>query len=140
FYEHRAWPEQYQNAFLCCDYRWKRESDDQYATTGRLVAFFLRRRGAGWTAEMTTVAKPRPAARDPDGRLIQFALVDVAVAPDGSVFLSDHNQGIWRLCYEQTRGNTAASPVVPLVTVEPAARKASSAPAGVLHELLTLPQ
>ena len=100
FYEHNLLPEKYQDAFLACDYRWKRESNDQYATTGRLVAFLLQRHHAGWKASMEVLARPKPAARDSAGKLIQFALVDIEVAPDGSLFLSDHNQGIWRILYD----------------------------------------
>src|SRR4029434_5188007 len=103
FYEHQQFPARYRNAFLVCDYRWKRESNDQYATSGRLVAFFLERDGAGWKAKMETLLRPQPGARDAAERPINFALVDVEVAPDGSVFLSDHNQGVWRMFYEERR-------------------------------------
>src|SRR4051812_7947911 len=99
FYEHNQFPGKFQNAFLVCDYRWKRESDDQYATTGRLVAFLLRRKGATWDASMETLARPKPGARDRNGKLINFALVDVEVAPDGSLLVSDHNQGLWRIYF-----------------------------------------
>jgi putative heme-binding domain-containing protein len=99
FYEHTQFPDRYHDSFLVCDYRWKRESNDQYTTSGRLVAFFLKREGAGWKAAMETLARPKPDARDAAGKSISFALVDVEVAPDGSIFLSDHNQGIWRLVY-----------------------------------------
>ncbi|HZO83724.1 MAG TPA: HEAT repeat domain-containing protein, partial [Verrucomicrobiae bacterium] len=101
FYEHHLLPEKYRNSFLCCDYRWKRESNDQYSTSGRLLAFFLTRKGAGWSATMETLARPKPNARDKNGKRIQFALVDIAVGPDGSLYLSDHNQGIWRISSEE---------------------------------------
>ena len=97
FYEGNLLPQKYRDAFLVCDYRWKRESNDQYSTSGRLLAFFLKRKGAGWTATMETLARPKPNARDQTGKRIQFALVDIAVGPDGSLYLSDHNQGIWRI-------------------------------------------
>src|SRR5436190_13322131 len=100
FYEADLLPQKYRNSFLVCDYRWKRESNDQYSTSGRLVAFFLKRRGAGWTATMETLARPKPNARDRSGKRIQFALVDIAVAPGGSLYVSDHNQGIWRITCE----------------------------------------
>jgi putative heme-binding domain-containing protein len=100
FYEHYLFPAKYRGSFLVCDYRWKRESNDQYSTTGRLVAFFLKRAGAGWTATMETLARPKPNAREKNGKRIQFALVDIAVAPDGSLYVSDHNQGIWRISCE----------------------------------------
>lgn len=48
---------------------------------------------------METLARPKPGARDGHGRLINFALIDADVAPDGSLFLSDHNQGIWRIYF-----------------------------------------
>ncbi len=97
FYEADLLPAKYQNAFLACDYRWKRESNDQYSTSGRLAAFFLKRAGAGWSATMETLARPKPNARDKKGKRIQFALVDIAIAPDGSLCVSDHNQGIWQI-------------------------------------------
>lgn len=100
FYEHTQLPDKYRNAYLVCDYRWKHESDDQYATTGRLLAFFLKRDGANWTAKMEVLARPKSNARDTAGKPISFALVDIEVAPDGSLYLSDHNQGIWRIVYE----------------------------------------
>jgi len=107
FYEHDQFPARYRDAYLVCDYRWKRESNDQYATSGRLVAFFLRRDGAGWKATMETLARPKPDARDAAGKPISFALVDVEIAPDGSLFVSDHNQGIWRIVYGSGSGNFA---------------------------------
>ena len=109
FYEHNQFPEKYRDAFAVCDYRWKRESNDQYATTGRLVVFFLIRDGAGWKASMETLARPRPGGRDATGKPINFALVDVAVAPDGSLFVTDHNQGIWRIWYQSAPGVAAPS-------------------------------
>ncbi|HXJ59306.1 MAG TPA: HEAT repeat domain-containing protein [Verrucomicrobiae bacterium] len=133
FYEHTQLPESYRDAFLVCDYRWKRESDDRYATTGRLVAFFLHRQGSSWAATMQTLARPRPGARDPQGRPIQFALVDIAVAADGSLLLSDHNQGIWRICYAPNTAADAAPP--PAITPWPEPN-----PSSVLSTLLTLPQ
>lgn len=126
FYEHTQLPERYRDAFLVCDYRWKRESDDQYATSGRLVAFFLSREGAAWKAKMETLARPKPDARDATGKAISFALVDVEVAPDGSLFLSDHNQGIWRISYGDKSEHFSKMP----------APKATTA----LQGLLELPQ
>src|ERR1043166_5377503 len=75
FYEHRQFPNRFHNAFLVCDYRWKRESNDQYNTAGRLVSFFLKRKGASWSAEMETFARPKTGARDAQGKLINFAHV-----------------------------------------------------------------
>jgi putative heme-binding domain-containing protein len=127
FYEHTQFPGKFRNAFLVCDYRWKRESNDQYATTGRLVTFFLRRKGATWAADMETLARPKPGAHERNGKLINFALVDVEVAPDGSLFVSDHNQGIWRIYFG------APGPVR-----NPFPR--NSRKADPLQELLSLPQ
>jgi putative heme-binding domain-containing protein len=126
FYEHTQLPPRFRDAFLVCDYRWKRESDDRYATSGRLVSFFLTRAGPGWKATMETLVRPKPEARDETGKPISFALVDVEVAPDGSLFLSDHNQGIWRLTYGPT--------------VQPFAKMAGSLPAEPLEALSQLPQ
>jgi putative heme-binding domain-containing protein len=126
FYEHDQFPARYRDAYLVCDYRWKRESNDQYATSGRLVAFVLQRIGAGWKATMETLVRPKPDARDSTGKPISFALIDMEVAPDGSVFVSDHNQGIWRIVYGSGGSDFAKIP---------AARV--SAP---LEALLELPQ
>jgi putative heme-binding domain-containing protein len=134
-YQHTQLPAKYHEAFLVCDYRWKQESNDQYATSGRLVAFLLRRQGATWTATMETLAKPKAGARDADGRPINFALIDVAVAPDGSLFLSDHNQGIWRLCHVPGTPHHARPP--PMVPTPPEIPKAGER---ILEMLLTLPQ
>src|SRR5438552_15544675 len=58
---------------------------------------------------METLARPRPGARDAADKPISFALVDVAVAPDGSLLLTDHNQGIWRIYYQSGAGVSPAS-------------------------------
>jgi putative heme-binding domain-containing protein len=126
FYEHTQFPPRYENSFLVCDYRWKRESNDQYATSGRLVAFFLKREGAGWKATMETLARPKADGRDASGKPISFALVDVEVAPDGSIFLSDHNQGIWRIVYGNPKEHFSKMP-------QPTGRSAAD-------KLLNLPQ
>jgi len=141
FYEHNQFPEKYRDAYLVCDYRWKRESDDQYATTGRLVVFFLKREGAGWKASMETLARPKPSARDAEGKPINFALVDAEVAPDGSLFMTDHNQGIWRIYYRAADilsaggvGETPPARSAPQVMLVPAEGK------DALDTLLSLPQ
>lgn len=134
FYEHTQLPPQYRDAFLVCDYLWKSAADGNYSTSGRLVAFHLRREGAGWKATMDTLARARSGARDADGKPINFALVDATVAPDGSLYVSDHNQGVWRIFYDPTKqGVTAPKP--PWVD-HGAPGDASMA----LRELLTLPQ
>lgn len=113
FYEHNQYPTTYRNAFLVCDYRSKRESNDQYATTGRLVSFFLERDGAGWKARMEVLARPKPGARDAQDRPVNFALVDLEVAPDGSLLLSDHNQGLWRIFYDPKSAKPHVPKLVP---------------------------
>jgi hypothetical protein len=134
FYEHNQFPEKYHDAYLVCDYRWKKESNDQYATTGRLVAFFLNARARAGRRRWKTLARPKQGARDADGKPINFALVDVAVAPDGSLFVTDHNQGIWRIFYANTH---STAPIVP-----PRLSRVwqSTRPQGRLDELLSLPQ
>lgn len=128
FYEHIQLPAQYKNAYLVCDYRWKSESTDDYRTSGRLVAFHLERNGARWKAKMETLVRPKPGAKDSAGRAIPFALVDIDVAPDGSLYLTEHNQGVWRVIYDpKKRGATP-----PLL-----AKPKSISP---LDEILTLPQ
>ena len=138
FYEHNQFPARYRDAFVVCDYRWKRESDDQYATTGRLVVFFLKRDGAGWKASLETLARPRPGARDGAGKPINFALVDVAVAPDGSLLVTDHNQGIWRIYFQSGPGGMSAPPSPPAMVPN-----WPPLPTGIKQlsdELLALPQ
>src|SRR5436305_761662 len=116
FYEHNQLPEKYRNGYIVCDYRWKKESNDQYITTGRLVVFFLKRDGAGWKASMEVLARPKPGARDSEGKPVSFALVDVAVGPDGSLFLTDHNQGVWRIFHREPDGaRPAGRPAPPMV-------------------------
>ncbi len=134
FYEHDQLPARYRHAFLNCDYRWKRESDDQYASSGRLVAFFLKRAGAGWSATVETLARPKPGARDARERPINFALVDVDVAPDGSLLVSDHNQGLWRIYHDVRSGE----PKVPVLVPKRGAMPGDLA--GQLTALLRLPQ
>jgi putative heme-binding domain-containing protein len=128
FYEHIQLPARYKNAYLVCDYRWKSESTDDYRTSGRLVAFHLERSASRWKANMETLVRPKPGAKDSAGRAIPFALVDIDVAPDGSLYLTEHNQGVWRVIYDpQKKGAAAPTLVKP---------KAIS----TLDELLTLPQ
>lgn len=128
FYEHIQFPEQYKNAYIVCDYRWKGESTDDYRTTGRLVAFHLQRSGSRWKAEMETLVRPKPGAKDAAGRSIPFALVDVDVGPDGSLYVTDHNQGIWRILYDPKKTNSLAPHLVKPKSIS------------ALDELLTLPQ
>lgn len=113
FYEHRQLPARYRHALLNCDYRWKGESNNQYTTSGRLVAFFLERDGAEWQARVETLVRPKSGARDGRGRPIDFALVDIDVAPDGSLFVSDHNQGVWRIFHDERRNPPAPPRVQP---------------------------
>jgi len=135
-YEHVQLPKKYRDAFLVCDYRWKDQSNDKYSTSGRLLAFFLQREGAGWKASMEVLAKPRPNARDADGKPINFALVDCAVGPDGSLFLTDHNQGVWRIYFDG--GSHDASRSVP--TIIPDWPPLATARSALIEGLLTLPQ
>jgi putative heme-binding domain-containing protein len=128
FYEHIQLPAQYKNAYLVCDYRWKGESTDDYRTTGRLVAFHLQRSGSRWKAEMETLVRPKPGAKDSAGRSIPFALVDIDVAPDGSLYLTDHNQGVWRVIYDPKKIGASAPRLVKPKSIS------------ALDELLTLPQ
>lgn len=103
FYEHFQFPDKYADSFIVCDYRWKSATSGGYDSAGRLVSFHLTRNGAIWTSKMETLASPKPGARDAEGDVINFALVDVEVAPDGSLFVTDHNQGIWRIIYDPER-------------------------------------
>lgn len=116
FYEHNQFPSKYADSFLCCDYRWKSATTGGYNSSGRLVAFHLARDGASWAATMETLVEAKPAAVDVEGNGINFALVDVDVAPDGSVFVSDHNQGVWRIFYSDSG---EVPNVVPQTTFSP---------------------
>lgn len=100
FYEHSAFPARYRDAYFVCDYRSKSATTGGYSTAGRLFAFFFKRAGAGWSVTHEVFAIPKAGARDGQGRPIDFGLVDVEVAPDGSLFVSDHGQGIWRIYYD----------------------------------------
>ncbi len=134
FYEHTQFPERYSDAFIVCDYQWKSATSGQYATSGRLVAFHIQREGARWKGEMSTLARAKLGARDEFGKPINFAVVDVDVAPDGSLLVSDHNQGVWRIFY-----NPSNPPTMPTLEVIPKAKPI----AGVeepLSALLSLPQ
>lgn len=111
-YEHTQFPEKYRDTFIACDYRWKSATTGGYATSGRLVAFHLKRKGATWSSEMTELAKAKPNAKDDAGNSINFALVDVDVALDGSIFVTDHNQGIWRIFYDESE-----NPKIPIPNV-----------------------
>ena len=77
-----------------------------------LGTFHLERDGATWKAKMSHLAKPKPGAKDARGGRINFGLVDVDVAPDGSLLISDHNQGIWRIFYD-AKSKPAIPPIVP---------------------------
>ena len=130
FYEHTQFPERYRNAFIVCDYRWKSATSGRYATSGRLVTFHLKRAGATWKAKLTELARARPGAQDAQGRDVNFGLVDVTVAPDGSLLVTDHSQGVWRIFYDASQ-----TPTVPPLNVIPSEENAS-----LLDQLLTLPQ
>ena len=115
FYEHEQFPAPYHNAFIVCDYRWKSATKGSYNASGRLLSFSLERAGSSWDANMEVLARPKANAVSDDKRPIDFALVDVTVAPDGSLFISDHNQGIWRLYYdaEEAPHEPRIPPIVP---------------------------
>ena len=130
FYEHNQFPEPYHNAFLVCDYRWKSATTGRYASSGRLVAFHLNRQGGSWRAELTELAKAKGGAKDASNKSINFALVDVDVAPDGSIMITDHNQGVWRIFYDP-REKPKPPPIVP---------ETEKNNSDLITELLALPQ
>ncbi|MFT5189815.1 MAG: putative heme-binding domain-containing protein [Verrucomicrobiales bacterium] len=123
FYEHTAFPAAYRDAFLVCDYQWKSATSGGYANPGRVVAFHLERSAATWKAEMTVLAQPKRESG------IGFGVVDVEVAPDGSLMISDHNQGVWRLFYDPDSDPTPPAMVSAVPSHEPS-----------IEALLTLPQ
>lgn len=132
-YEHHQLPSRYHDAFIVCDYRWKSATSGRYATSGRLLAFHLQREAATWKSALTELARAKPGAKDARGNPINFALVDIDVAPDGSLFASDHNQGIWRIFYDPD-DNPTVPPIAP--TWPPQAESQRQLRAA----LLTLPQ
>jgi hypothetical protein len=83
------------------------------------------------------LARPKPGARDAAGKPINFALVDVEVAPDGSLYLSDHNQGVWRIYCSESN----AKPPTPSDAAGALVDAALPTSAGPLvEEVLALPQ
>jgi len=105
FYEHTQFPQRYRDAYFVCDYRSKSATTGGYATSGRLFVFFFKRSGGSYDVTHEVFAIPRPASK------VDFALVDVEVGPDGSLYVSDHGQGVWRIVYDpEGRG---APPIVP---------------------------
>ena len=131
FYEHKQFPNKYQDSFIVCDYRWKSATTGRYASSGRLVVFHLNRHGGSWKAELTELAKAKAGAKDEKGRPINFALVDVDVAPDGSIMATDHNQGVWRIFYS-LEDSPKAPPIKWNIN--------DSVNSNLLDELLNLPQ
>jgi len=125
-----SFQKKYHDGFIVCDYRWKSATTGRYASSGRLVVFNLKRSGGTWKAEMTELVKAKPSAKDKDGRPINFALVDVDVAPDGSLMVTDHNQGVWRIFYDPAE-HPKVPPIVPNWSVPES---------DLLSELLRLPQ
>ena len=136
FYEHNQFPERYRDSFFVCDYRWKSATSGGYNSTGRLVAFHLKLDGANWTGEVEEFAKGKPGGVDGNGTPINFGLVDLEIAPDGSLVFSDHNQGIWRLFYDPTNDYKKNGPP----SLKPKHIAWPSDQAAFLKTLLTLPQ
>ncbi len=135
FYEGAQFPDKYRNSYLVCDYLWKSASSGRYNIVGRLVSFHLERQGAGWEAEMQVFARPVKGAADQAGKPINFGLVDVDVAPDGSIFLSDHNQGIWRIFYDPNHSDSEAPP-----TINPEWQPSGNSTRELMNQLLSLDQ
>ena len=136
FYEHQQFPVEYENAFIVCDYRWKSATKGSYNASGRLLSFKLEMESASWKSEMEILAKPNTDAIDATGQPIDFAVVDVTIAPDGSLLISDHNQGLWRLFYQEIdqHSNDSVPPLLPA----PPTFKGSRAE--LIEQVLNLPQ
>jgi putative heme-binding domain-containing protein len=130
FYEHSQFPKAYHDAFIVCDYQWKSATSGRYANPGRLLTFHLERRDAAWHAKMTLLAQPKKGAVDANDTAINFGLVDVDVAPDGSIVFTDHNQGVWRMFYDPS-----PTPKVPKIVPD-----SVNADQSDLDRLLSLPQ
>ncbi|MBI2927811.1 MAG: HEAT repeat domain-containing protein [Verrucomicrobia bacterium] len=86
---------------------------------------------------MEVLAKPKPGARDATGKPINFALVDVEVAPDGSLYVSDHNQGVWRIYYSEAKSLPSAPTAAAAALVNAPTRPPFNQ---LLVEVLALPQ
>ena len=128
FYEHTQFPERYRGAFLVGDYMWKRADNrtHAYASSGRVTAFMLKRRGPSWEASGSErLAIGKAGARG-------FAVLDMAVAPDGSLLVTGHGSGVYRIFYDPDKKGPG-----PLVPRWPAPAVTES---GLLDELLSLPQ
>lgn len=133
FYEHTQFPERYRDAFVCCDYVWKGGGGSHHRSTGRVVVFHLGRHGGAYQAKMTTLVDGRADSKEQHGGRINLAAVDVIVAPDGSLLISDHGQGVWRVFYDER-----SDPPIPPLAAALADRAASAQT--LLTQILTLPQ
>ncbi len=132
-YEHTQFPQRYRDAYLCCDYLWKDQRNIHARTTGRVVAFHLERNGAGFEAKMTVLIDGKPNAKGAGGRRINFAAVDCIVAADGSLLVSDHNQGVWRVFYDESE-----TPEIPQLL--PARPTPAGGQRELLKQIVRLPQ
>ncbi len=122
FYEHSQFPEPFRGAFLSGDYMWKRTDNNThaYVTSGRILWMSVRPRGAGYeSSRPATLAEGRAAGAG-------FAVLDLAVAPDGSLLVTGHDEGVYRLFYDPER--KGPGPLVP------------KWPEPTPEELLSLPQ
>lgn len=133
FYEHTQLPPRYHDAFICCDYVWKGGGGNTPRATGRVVVFQLARDGAGYKAKMNVLVDGKADAKDERGHRIQLAAVDVAVAADGSLLISDHNQGVWRVFYDEQEK-------VEIPSLVPLRPKPASNQHKLLKQILSLPQ
>ncbi len=122
FYEHTQFPEPYRGTFLSGDYMWKRVDNNThaYVTSGRILSMKVRSRGAGYESDRpATFAEGKAAGAG-------FAVLDLAVAPDGSLLVTGHDEGVYRILYDPEK--KGPGPLVP------------KWPERTREELLSLPQ
>ncbi|MCG3198080.1 MAG: hypothetical protein GHCLOJNM_02574 [bacterium] len=96
FYEHKQFPEPYRGALFMGDYLNKRGETLRYATTGRILAFRLNRQGSTWSVDQELFAVPKKEA----GVGPSFAVIDLAVAPDGSLLVTTSGDGVFRIFHD----------------------------------------
>lgn len=128
FYEHNQFPAPYQGALFMGDYMNKRSETLKYATTGRILVFRMKRNGATWEVEENQELFAIP--RQVSGSGMKFAVIDLAVAPDGSLLVSTSDDGVLRIFYDPAgKGPKPLQPVAGL--------RAGLSP---LDEILAYPQ
>lgn len=96
FYQHNQFPEKYKGVLFMGDYMNKRGENLLYATTGMILAFRFNRTGSTWHVEREEFIKPAQES----GLGPRFAVIDMTVAPDGSLLATTSGDGVYRIYYD----------------------------------------